>query len=145
MILYLVICVILLLYRLSINYHTSQPSPVSGLYNKGHVFRDLNSFNMYTHGGGREERRVVRWRTATHLRHQTTKSVRRILSNMEVDTEAQELADELTKWLKESASRSACKISVGTPPNTAVRVFQCLHHLPKVPVVRLFSFLSNSL
>lgn len=52
MILYLVICVILLLYRLSIKYHTSQPSPVSGLYDKGHVFRDLNNFNMYTRGGG---------------------------------------------------------------------------------------------
>lgn len=48
MILYLVICVILLLYCLSINYHTFQPTPVSGWYDKGHLFRDLNSFNMYT-------------------------------------------------------------------------------------------------
>lgn len=55
---------------------------------------------------------------------------------MEVDTEAQKLADELTKWLKEGASRSARivkEISVKTPLS------------PKVPVVCLFSVLSNSL
>lgn len=32
------------------------------------------------------------------------------ISNMEVDAEAQKLADELTKWLEESASRSACRL-----------------------------------
>lgn len=34
------------------------------------------------------------------------------ISNMEVDTEAQKLADELTMWFEESASRSACRSGI---------------------------------
>lgn len=122
MILYLVICVILLLFSLTnkISHLSPLPSQVSGLYNKGLVIRDLNSFNTHRHGwrsgGGRGG-----WFFAGGQQHiwdtkpqnQWDKSYQ----TLEVDTEAQKL----TKWFKESASRSARilkEIHVRTPPPT---------------------------
>lgn len=115
MILYLVICVILLLYSLinKISHLSPLPSQVSGLYNKGLVFRDLNSFNMYTHwwrsgGGGFAGGQQHIWDTKPQ--NQWDESYQ----TLEVDTEAQKL----TKWFRESASRSAHilkEIHVRTP------------------------------
>lgn len=89
MILYLVICVFLLLYRLSIKYHTRWPSPGSGLYSKAQSFRGggLNSFNMYTCGR----------KGASLGDSNTSETPNHKISNMEVDTGAQKLADELRK------------------------------------------------
>lgn len=128
MILYLVICVFLLLYRLSIKYHTCCPSPGSGLYSKAHRFGgDLNSFNMYTRG--RKGGALGDSNTSDTPNHK--------ISNMEVDTDAQKLADELKVigvkciTLRLLSHRNQCKDRIH-PANTQ---FQFL----------LSSFLSNSL
>lgn len=99
-------------------------------------------------GGGGGGRVVFRWRTATHLRHQTTKSVRRILSNIGSgywSPKAHKVIQGKCITLRSYSQRDPCKDTPPAPSNTAVWGLRCRHHLPKVPVVRLFSFLSNSL
>lgn len=113
MILYLVICVFLLLYRLSIKYHTCWPSPGSGLYRSPQIWGDLNSFNMYTRGR----------RGGSLGDSNTSETPIHKISNMEVDTEAQKFADELRViggkciTLRLSPQRNQCKDRIH-PANT---------------------------